>query len=80
MVVRHNTAITRFFASGMETPNSNNTQVDQATEGEGKQIKNQDHAVDYKNTGFMDVGVSDDIPGSVRGHYVSTNNSGKGKR
>ncbi len=59
---------------------SNITQDDQATEGEGKQIKNQGHAVDYKNAGLMDAGVSYDIPGSVRGHYASTNNSGKGKR
>ena len=59
---------------------SNTTHVDQAIVEESRQIKNQDNVVDYKNAGFMDAGVSNDSPGSVRVHYASTNNSGKGKR
>ena len=59
---------------------SNTAHVDQVIVEEGRQIKNQDNAVDYKSSGFMDAGVSNDSPGSVRAHYASTNKSGKGKR
>ena len=58
---------------------SNITHVDQGAVEENRDIKNQDNAVDYKNTEFMDQGFSYDNPEPAKRHYASTNNSGKGK-
>jgi hypothetical protein len=59
---------------------SNITHAVQGTEEQNINIKKQDNVVDYKNAGFIDVGVLYERPGSVKSHFASTNNSGKGKR
>ena len=59
---------------------SNVTHAVQGTMEQNSQIKKQDDAVDYNKAGFIDEGVFYDIPVSVKSHYASINNSGKGIR
>lgn len=59
---------------------SKTTHAVQGTVEQNNYIKKQDNAVDYRNTEFIDVAFLYDSPASVKSHYASTNNSGKGKR